>query len=67
MLFRRPLDAGYFPNCWKLVYITPIYKDGDRNKVVNYRPISLLNVFAKVFESLIKEKMMAKVAHVFFL
>ena len=52
MLFRR-LDSGYFPSCWKLAYITPIYKDDDRHNVLNYRPVSLsslLNVFAKVFE-----------------
>ena len=71
MLFRRSLDAGYFPRSWKLSYITLIYKDGDRHNVVNHRPIgcmryiSLLNVFAKVLESLIKEKMMKRVAYIF--
>ena len=32
---------------------------------MNYRLISLLNVFAKVFYSLIKEKLMDRVAHIF--
>ena len=58
-------DPWYFPSCWKLAYISPIYKDGDRHNVVNCRLISLLNVFAKVFESLIKEKMMDRVVHIF--
>ena len=58
ILFRKSLNAGYFPSSWKMVYITPIFKDGDRHTVVNYRLISLLNVFAKVFESLIKEKIL---------
>ena len=44
-----------------MAYIMPIFKDGDRHNVTNYRPISLLNVFAKVFKSLIKEKILDRI------
>ena len=64
-LFRKSINAGYFPRCWKMAYITPIFKNGDRHNVANYRPISLLNVFAKIFESLIKEKIMDRISHIF--
>ena len=46
IIFKRSLEAGHFPSGWKLVYITPIYKDGDRHNVGNYRSISLLNQLA---------------------
>jgi hypothetical protein len=36
--------------------ISPIHKDEDKSIVNNYRPISLLNVFSKIFEKIIKKK-----------
>ena len=36
----------------------PVYKSGDKNDITNYRPIALLSVISKVFESLIKERML---------
>ena len=35
------------------------------HNVANYRPISLLNVFTKIFESLIKEKIMDRISNIF--
>jgi hypothetical protein len=42
---------GVFPT--RLIYsiITPLLKRGDKN-VTNYRPISLLTPFSKIFEKL---------------
>jgi hypothetical protein len=52
-LFNLSLKTGRFPVKWKLAKVTPIFKSGDAKDVNNYRPISLINVFAKVFERVI--------------
>lgn len=37
--------------------IHPIHKSGDAQNVTNYRPIAILNGFAKIFERLIHTKL----------
>ena len=41
------------PDSWKVAAITPIFKKGDRRKVENYRPVSLLNIDRKILEKCI--------------
>lgn len=48
--FNDSLTKGEFPDCLKNTVITPIFKEGDKNKCNNYRPISLLPTIGKVFE-----------------
>ncbi|CAI6369861.1 unnamed protein product [Macrosiphum euphorbiae] len=45
---------GLIPNSFKLSIITPIHKKGSKTNVENYRPISLLTTFSKIFERVIK-------------
>ena len=37
--------------------VTPIYKKGDKQKITNYRPISVLPVISKIFETVIHEQL----------
>lgn len=45
------------PKQWKKAYVCPIFKSGDITNVTNYRPISLLSNFAKVFETLLYKQL----------
>jgi len=45
---------GVIPNSFKLSIITPIHKKGNKTNVENYRPISLLTTFSKIFERVVK-------------
>ena len=43
-------QSGVFPTSEKIAKVIPIYKSGDRSNIVNYRPISVLNIISKSFE-----------------
>ena len=47
------LESGIFPDSLKIAKIIPLYKKGNINSITNYRPISLLPTFSKVFERVI--------------
>jgi len=49
-LINRSLTTGTFPDALKIAKINPIYKAGDKSQIENYRPISLLNTFSKIYE-----------------
>ena len=51
------MDAKIFPIKWKTSKIAPIFKDGDKQNVSNYRPLSLLSAVLKLIEKLIFEKL----------
>ena len=38
---------------WKHGLVSPIFKDGNKSEVKNYRPATLLNIISKVFEKLV--------------
>ena len=52
-LFNLCIETGVFPNCLKIAEVIPIYKKGDQNMPTNYRPISLLSQFDKIFEKML--------------
>lgn len=56
-IFNRSLHAGIVPDRFKMALVTPIHKKDKKSEVVNYRPICLLNVFSKIFERLVHDKL----------
>lgn len=44
--------TGVVPREIKIAKVVPIFKSGDASLFCNYRPISLLSIFSKVFERL---------------
>ena len=48
---------GIFPSDWKKGNIVPVHKKNDKQRLNNYRPISLLPICSKIFERIIFNKM----------
>ena len=49
-LINKSIDQGIFPDDLKIAKVFPVYKSDDKNNISNYRPISVLSSFSKVFE-----------------
>ena len=52
-LFNMSISTCTFPSSWKCAKVTPLHKGGDPLEVNNYRPISIINTVAKIFEKII--------------
>ena len=49
-------NSGKFPDDLKFARVTAIFKSGDRTDPTNYRPISVLSIFYKIYEFAIKKR-----------
>jgi len=66
-LIKRPfahiynvlLNSGIFPDEWKTAKVKPLYKKGDRYDMCDYRPISIIPVFAKLLERLMYNRIIS--------
>ena len=52
IIFDTALKSGNYPDKWKRANIVPIHKKDNKNILKNYRPISLLPVCGKIYNSL---------------
>ena len=57
-IFNALYKNAYFPLAWTKALIIPIPKKGDLNKPENYRGISLLPIFSKIYTHIIKERLL---------
>ena len=57
-LVNDSICNGVFPECFKHATVTPVYKNGDRKKMSNYRPISILPTMSKIFERCISNRLL---------
>lgn len=56
-LINSCLLMGVFPGFLKISRTVPVYKKGCRSSVASYRPISVIPVLAKLFESIMKQQL----------
>ena len=54
ILFNQSIETATFPNILKQATVTPIHKKNSQTDLSNYRPISVLNIFSKIYEKLMK-------------
>ena len=50
------LITGIYPDQLKVAKVCPIYKSDSKDKFSNYRPISLLPSFSKIFEKVVFDR-----------
>lgn len=49
-IFNRSIASGIFSDDWKCSKVIPLFKQGKRDDLNNYRPISIIPIVAKVFK-----------------
>ena len=57
IIINSSFSTGIFPDALKIARVCPIYKSGDKATVSNYRPISVLPCFSKIFETLVYKRL----------
>ena len=57
LIFNASLGKGIFPQIWKLVRVTPIYKTGSKTDVNNYRPTSVLSAVSMILEKIVHDQL----------
>ncbi|XP_077862562.1 uncharacterized protein LOC144344539, partial [Saccoglossus kowalevskii] len=55
-MYNHILETGIYPQSWNTNVITPVHKTGDKMDVNNYRGISVSNIIAKIFSSIINKR-----------
>ena len=57
-IINKSFQQGIFPGELKIAKVVPIYKEGPKTDVSNYRPISLLSSLSKVYEKLMHARIL---------
>ena len=55
-IFNQSLIQGIYPDNWKIAKVVPVFKNGARNDLNNYRPISIISAVAKIFGKLVHDQ-----------
>jgi hypothetical protein len=57
-VINHSLNIGIFPDLLKIAKVVPLFKKDDKSVFSNYRPISLLPTFSKVFEKIAHKQLL---------
>ena len=58
-IYTLSLNSGVFPDIWKTTKVKPLYKNGDKYDIKNYRPLSIIPAFAKFLERLMYNRIIS--------
>lgn len=58
LIFNECIDCGVFPDLMKHSKIIPLFKSGSCSDPGNFRPISMLPTFSKIFEKIILNQLL---------
>ena len=56
-LFNHHTEIGTYPDAIKTAKVIPVHKSGDKLTCSNFRPISLITPFSKIFEKCIYKQL----------
>ena len=59
MIFNKSLNTGVFPQLLKIAIVVTIHKGESKMIAANYRPISLLPIFGKIYEKIIFSRLIS--------
>ena len=63
---NNSLTMGIFPDAAKIAAVSPVDKGTDnKNSISNFRPVSVLSVFSKIFEAVIKNQLVLYLENIF--
>ena len=57
-LLNISLEKGICPDKLKIAKVIPIFKTGDVDIFQNYRPISILSSFSKIYEKVMHNRLL---------
>ena len=57
MIWKKYFSAGEVPNFYKFSHVFPLHKKDSRALPTNYRPISLTSHIVKIFERVLRKKL----------
>ena len=63
-IINKDIDLNSYSESAKTANVRPIFEKDERTKVKNYRPVSLLNIFSKIYERFIHERKTYSTNHV---
>ena len=59
-------NKGIFPDNTKIACVSPLDKHtNDKYSVTNFRPVSVLNAFSKIYQKIVKDFLISKMEHHF--
>ena len=62
--FNDTVHTSKFSSAMKLADFIPVFKKNEQSIKVNYRPVSLLPIFSKIFEKILHDQILAYFANI---